>query len=152
MILTLIKDNISSLIFAIHLLQLALSFRLRTLIIKFVFVKLVKLECYHLIRLLLFSPWTFWLWYIWCPKLIGYWLSVCCVDVLSPISSIYWIKLGFINNYKEFWLWLDSFFWGYNAYMADTFSWVITNGIRGNVVILCGLRDTSPQSGSWWRS
>lgn len=36
--------------------------------------------------------------------------------------------------------------------MTDTFPLVITNGIRVNVVILYGVRDTFPQSEPWWRS
>ena len=31
--------------------------------------------------------------------------------------------------------------------MANAFLWVVTYGIRAGLVILCGLRDTIPQSG-----
>ena len=34
------------------------------------------------------------------------WLCDVCRYVMSPTSSIYWVDLGFINNYKEFQLWL----------------------------------------------
>ena len=34
------------------------------------------------------------------------WLCDVCECVMSPTSGIYWIELGFINNYKEPQLWL----------------------------------------------
>ena len=74
------------------------------------------------------------------------WLCDVCECVISLTSSIYWVELGFINNYKESQLWLVLL--RYSANMANTFSWVITYGIRAGLVILCELRDTTTQSGS----
>ena len=34
------------------------------------------------------------------------WLCDVCGCVMSPTSGIYWVELGFINNYKETQLWL----------------------------------------------
>ena len=34
------------------------------------------------------------------------WLCDVCECVMSPTSGIYWVDLGFINNYKEPQLWL----------------------------------------------
>ena len=49
------------------------------------------------------------------------WLSVCCVDVISLISTICWFDLGFINNYKKFQLWLILL--RYNTNVANFFLW-----------------------------
>ena len=65
--------------------------------------------------------------------------------VMSPTSGIYWIDLGFINNYKESQLCLV--FLRYSADVANAFPWVVTYGIRAGPVIPCGLRDTTSQSG-----
>ena len=35
----------------------------------------------------------------------------------------------------------------YSADVASAFPWVITYGIRASPVTLCGLEDTTPQSG-----
>ena len=64
---------------------------------------------------------------------------------MSPISDIYWVKLDFINNYKEPQLRLVLL--RYSANVASTFPWVVTYGIRTGPVTLCGLKDTTPQSG-----
>ena len=73
------------------------------------------------------------------------WLCDVCGCVMSHTSSIYWVNLGFINNYKEPQLWLVLL--RYSAYVANAFPWVVTYGIRAGPVIPCGLRDTTPQSG-----
>ena len=64
---------------------------------------------------------------------------------MSPTSDIYWVDLGFINNYKESQQWLVLL--RNNADVASAFPWVVTYGIRAGPVILYGLRDTTPQSG-----
>ena len=64
---------------------------------------------------------------------------------MSPTSGIYWVDLGFINNYKEPQLLLVLL--RYSADVTSAFSWIVTYGIRASLVILCGLRDTTPQSG-----
>ena len=70
------------------------------------------------------------------------WLRDVCGCVMSPISGIYWVDLGFINNYKEPQLWLvllrDS------ADVANAFPWVGLYSIRVDPVIPCGLEDTTP--------
>ena len=72
------------------------------------------------------------------------WLCVLCVYAISPISSIYRVDMGFINNYKESQLWLVILM--YNADVANVFPWVVTYDIKTGSVILCGLRDTTLQS------
>ena len=52
------------------------------------------------------------------------WLCDVCRCVMSPTSGIYWVDLGFINNYKESQLWLVLL--RYNADVANAFSWVVT--------------------------
>ena len=52
------------------------------------------------------------------------WLCDVCGCVISPISGIYWVELGFINNCKEPQLWLVLL--RYNADVASGFPWVIT--------------------------
>ena len=47
------------------------------------------------------------------------WLCNVCGCVMSPKSSIYWVELGFINNYKESQLWLV--FLRYNIDMTNDF-------------------------------
>ena len=64
---------------------------------------------------------------------------------MSPISGIYWVDFGFINNYKEPQLWLV--FLRCCADVASAFPWVVTYGIRAGSVTLYGLGDTTPQSG-----
>ena len=66
-----------------------------------------------------------------------------CGYVTSPTSSIYWVNLGFINNYKEFQLLLILL--RYGADVSSAFPWVVTYGIRAGPVILCGLRHTTLQ-------
>ena len=56
---------------------------------------------------------------------------------MSPISGIYWVKLGFINNYKEPQLWLVLL--RYSADVASTFPWVVTYGIRAGSITRMGL-------------
>ena len=51
------------------------------------------------------------------------WLCDVSGDVMSPTSSIYWVDLGFINNYKEPQLWLV--FLRYSTDVASAFPWVI---------------------------
>ena len=63
----------------------------------------------------------------------------------SPILGIYWVELGFINNYKE--PQLQLVFLRYSTNMASAFPWVVTYGIKASPIILCGLKDTIPQSG-----
>ena len=52
------------------------------------------------------------------------WLCDVCRCMMSPILSIHWIDLGFINNYKEPQLWLILL--KYSADMASAFPWIIT--------------------------
>ena len=59
---------------------------------------------------------------------------------MSPTSSIYWVDLGFINNYKEPQLRLVLL--RYSADMVDAFPWVVTYGIRVGPITPCELRDT----------
>ena len=56
-----------------------------------------------------------------------YRLSNMCECVMSPTSGIYWVDLGFINNYKQPLLWLVLL--RYNADVASAFPWVITVSI-----------------------
>ena len=48
------------------------------------------------------------------------WLCDVCEYVMNPTSGIYWVDLGFINNYKEPQLWLVLL--RYSADVASTFS------------------------------
>ena len=73
------------------------------------------------------------------------WLCDVYGYVMSSTLDIYWVELGFINNYKEPQLWLV--FLKYSADVTSTFPWVITYGIRANLVTPCGLKDTTLQSG-----
>ena len=73
------------------------------------------------------------------------WLCDVYGYVMSPTTGIYWVDLGFINNYKELQLWLVIL--RYSADVASAFPWVITYGIRAGPVILCGLKDITPESG-----
>ena len=73
------------------------------------------------------------------------WLCDVCGCVMSPTLGIYWVDLGFINNYKESQLWLVIL--RYSADVANVFPWVVTYGIRAGPVIPYGLKDTTPQSG-----
>ena len=73
------------------------------------------------------------------------WLCDVYGYVMSPTSGIYWVDLGFINNYKELQLWLVIL--RYIADVASAFPWVVTYGIKAGPVIPCGLRDITPQSG-----
>ena len=66
--------------------------------------------------------------------------------VMSPTSGIYWVELGFINNYKEPQLWLVLL--RYSADVASAFPWVVTYGIKAGPVTPCELRDTTSQIGS----
>ena len=68
-----------------------------------------------------------------------------CGCVMSLTLGIYWVELGFINNYKEPQLRLVLL--RYSADVASAFPSVVTYGIRVGPIILCGLRDTTPQSG-----
>ena len=68
-----------------------------------------------------------------------------CGCVISLTLGIYEVELGFINNGKVPRLWLVLL--SYNADVASTFSWVVSYGIRAGLVTLCGLRDTTLQSG-----
>ena len=74
------------------------------------------------------------------------WLIVWCVWVCDESHIGYLLgRLGFINNYKKPQLWLVLL--RYSANVASAFPWVVTYGIRASSVILCGLKDTTPQSG-----
>ena len=73
------------------------------------------------------------------------WLCDVCGCVMSPTSGIYWVELSFINNYKEPQLWLVLL--RYSADVASAFPWVVTYGIRAGLIIPCGFRDTTLQSG-----
>ena len=64
---------------------------------------------------------------------------------MSPTSGIYWVDLGFINNYKEPQLLIVLL--RYSADVASAFLWIVTYGIRAGPIIPCGLKDTIPQSG-----
>ena len=68
------------------------------------------------------------------------WLCDVCGCVMSPTSSIYWVDLSFINNYKESQLWLVLL--KYSADMANAFPWIVSYGIRVDLVTSHGLRDT----------
>ena len=57
-----------------------------------------------------------------------------CGCVISPTSGIYWVDLGFINNYKEPQLLLVLL--RYSADVTSAFSWIVTYGIRASLVIL----------------
>ena len=63
---------------------------------------------------------------------------MCCVGVVSPTLSIYWVDLCFINNHKNLNHDYSNHF-GYILYVASNFFWVITNGIKSN--------PTTPQMG-----
>ena len=65
---------------------------------------------------------------------------------MSLILSIYWVDLGFINNYKEPQLWLVLL--RYSADVASVFPWVITYDIKAGPIISCGLKDITPHSRS----
>ena len=73
------------------------------------------------------------------------WLCDLYECVMSPTSGIYWVDLGFINNYKKPQLWLILL--RYSADVASAFPWVITYDIRASLETPCELRDTTPQSG-----
>ena len=64
---------------------------------------------------------------------------------MSSTSGIYWVELGFIKNYKE--PQLRQVLLRYSADVASAFPWVVIYGIRAGPVILCGLRDTTLESG-----
>ena len=68
-----------------------------------------------------------------------------CGCVMSLTLGIYWVELGFINNYKEPQLQLVLL--RYSADVASAFPWVVTYGIGASLVTPCGLGDTTPQSG-----
>ena len=56
------------------------------------------------------------------------WLCDMYRCVMSPTSGIYWVELGFINNYKEPQLWLVLL--RYSANVASAFPWVITVAVK----------------------
>ena len=66
------------------------------------------------------------------------WLCDVCGCVVSPTSGIYWVDLGFINNYKESQLWLVLLM--YSIDVASAFLWVVIYGIRAGPVIQCGIK------------
>ena len=55
------------------------------------------------------------------------WLCDVCGCVMSSTSSIYWVDLGFINNYKEPQLWLVLL--RYSADVASAFPWVVSSSL-----------------------
>ena len=69
------------------------------------------------------------------------WLHDMCEYVMSPTLGIYWVDLGFINNYKEPLLWLIIL--RYNADVAGVFPWIVIYGIRADPVTPCRLRTLS---------
>ena len=56
------------------------------------------------------------------------WLCDVCGCVMSSTSGIYWVELGFINNYKEPQLWLDIL--RYSTDVASAFPWIVTRTIQ----------------------
>ena len=62
------------------------------------------------------------------------WLCDVCGCVMSPTLGIYWVDLGFINNYKEPQLWLVLL--RYSADVASAFLWVVTESIPKILVAL----------------
>ena len=60
---------------------------------------------------------------------------------MSPTLGIYWINLGFINNYKESQLRLIIL--RYNADVASVFSWIVTKSahpykiLNKNIICYC---------------
>ena len=75
---------------------------------------------------------------MWCPQFN--WLCDVYGCVMSLTLGIYWVDLGFINNYKEPQLWLVLL--RYSVDVASAFTWVVTYGIRTDSVIPCRLGDT----------
>ena len=61
---------------------------------------------------------------------------------MSPTSSIYWVDLGFINNYKK--PQLRPTLLRYSADVTSDFPWIVTYGIIANLVTPCELRDITP--------
>ena len=63
--------------------------------------------------------WSFW-------GIAQMWLALflVCGCVMSPTSGVYWVDLGFINNYKKSKLWLVLL--RYSVNVASTFPWVVT--------------------------
>ena len=51
---------------------------------------------------------------------------------MSFTSGIYWVDLGFINNYKEPQLWLVIL--RYSADMVSAFPWAVTYNILGAIL------------------
>ena len=68
-----------------------------------------------------------------------------CGCVMCPTLDIYWVELGFINNYKKSQLCLVIL--RYNADMISAFPCVVTYDIRASLVTPCGLEDTTLQNG-----
>ena len=64
---------------------------------------------------------------------------------MSPTLGIYWVDLGFINNYEESQLWLVLL--RYNADVASVFPWVVTYGIRAGPVTYMGLETLTHKVG-----
>ena len=64
---------------------------------------------------------------------------------MSLTLSIYYVDLGFINNYKESQLWLVLL--RYSTDVASTFLWVVTYGIKVGLVTSCGLKDITHKMG-----
>ena len=67
-----------------------------------------------------------------------------CGCVMCPTLDIYWVELGFINNYKKSQLCLVIL--RYNADMISAFPCVVTYGIRVGPVTPCRLEDTTLQN------
>ena len=67
-----------------------------------------------------------------------------CGCVMCPTLGIYWVELGFINNYKKPQLYLVIL--RYNADMISAFPCVVTYGIRAGPITPCGLEDTTLQN------
>ena len=76
------------------------------------------------------------------------WLCDVCGCVMSPTSGVYWVELGFINNYKEPQLWLVLL--RYSAYVASAFPWVVI--VIPQFDWLCDVCGCvmSPTSGTYW--
>ena len=64
------------------------------------------------------------------------WLCDVCGCVMSPTLGIYWVDLGFINNYKEPQLWLVLL--RYSADVVSAFPWVVTTTENKSKYVNCG--------------
>ena len=70
------------------------------------------------------------------------WLCDVCGCVMSPTSDIYWVELGFINNYKEPQLWLVLL--RYSADVVSAFPWVVTKLVLEHYMLKSILAQNTP--------